>query len=171
MKNMNSLRRSYIVTKFFTYFFLILGAVIMVFPFVWMILTSSKTVPESMQIPPTIFPRQVMLDNFKEAIASLPFANLYWNTILMVFFRVVCAILFSSMAGYAFAKLQFRGKKLLFWDRADSDVPAKPDFHYPAIPDGCQNGHGQYDFRPGLSGSGQRLRCVLPAAGLYEYSG
>ena len=114
MKNMNSLRRSYIVTKFFTYFFLILGAVIMVFPFVWMILTSSKTVPESMQIPPTIFPRQVMLDNFKEAIASLPFANLYWNTILMVFFRVVCAILFSSMAGYAFAKLQFRGKKLLF---------------------------------------------------------
>lgn len=114
MKSTNSLKRSYMITKFITYFFLILGAVIMIFPFVWMILTSSKTVPESMQIPPTILPRQIMLDNFKEAVASLPFANLYWNTILMVFFRVVCAVLFSSMAGYAFAKLKFRGKKLLF---------------------------------------------------------
>ena len=110
----NSLRRSYMITKLFTYFFLILGAVIMIFPFVWMILTSFKTVPESMQIPPDILPKQVNSDNFKEAIASLPFGNLYLNTILMVFFRVVCAVLFSSMAGYAFAKLKFRGKKLLF---------------------------------------------------------
>ena len=109
-----SLKRSYAISKFFTYFFLILGAVIMIFPFAWMILTSSKTVPESMQIPPTIFPNRIMLDNFKDAIASLPFGNLYWNTILMVFFRVVCAVLFSSMAGYAFAKLKFRGKSLLF---------------------------------------------------------
>lgn len=114
MKNMNSLRRSYLMTKIITYFFLILGAAIMIFPFLWMILTSSKTVPESMQIPPDIFPKQIMLDNFKDVIASLPFANLYWNTILMVFFRVVCAVLFSSMAGYAFAKLRFRGKTLLF---------------------------------------------------------
>lgn len=110
----NSLRRSYLITKLLTCFFLILGAVIMIFPFVWMILTSFKTVPESMQIPPDILPKQVNLDNFKEAIASLPFGNLYLNTILMVFFRVVCAVLFSSMAGYAFAKLKFRGKKLLF---------------------------------------------------------
>jgi multiple sugar transport system permease protein len=86
----------------------------MIFPFVWMILTSSKTVPESMQIPPTILPKQFTLDNFSDAIASLPFANLYINTILMVFFRVVCAVLFSSMAGYALAKLKFRGKNLLF---------------------------------------------------------
>lgn len=109
-----SLRRSYMMNKLLTYFFLILGAVIMIFPFVWMILTSFKTVPESMQIPPDILPKQVNLDNFKEAIASLPFGNLYLNTILMVFFRVICAVVFSSMAGYAFAKLKFRGKKLLF---------------------------------------------------------
>ena len=110
----NSLRRSYMINRLLTYFFLILGAVIMIFPFVWMILTSFKTVPESMQIPPDILPQQINLDNFKEAIASLPFGSLYLNTILMVFFRVVCAVLFSSMAGYAFAKLKFRGKKLLF---------------------------------------------------------
>jgi len=110
----SSLEQSKKITIILTYVVLILGAVIMIFPFVWMLLTSSKTVPESMQIPPTIFPAQLMLDNFKEAVASLPFANLYLNTTLMIVFRVLCAVVFSSMAGYAFAKLQFRGKNILF---------------------------------------------------------
>ena len=114
MKSTNSLHRSYAMAKFFTYFFLILGAVIMIFPFVWMILTSSKTVPESMQIPPTILPEQWTLANFRDVLKSLPFGHLYWNTTLMVIFRVICAILFSSMAGYAFAKLEFKGKSILF---------------------------------------------------------
>ena len=97
-----------------TYLALILGSIVMIFPFVWMILTSSKTVSESMQIPPTIFPAQIMLDNLVEAIKSLPFLNMYVNTALMIFFRVLCAVVFSSMAGYAFAKLKFKGKNILF---------------------------------------------------------
>ena len=97
-----------------TYAALIIGALIMIFPFVWMILTSLKTVPESMQVPPTILPQEVVTGNFGDAMKSLPFLNLYLNTGLMVFFRVVCAVVFSSMAGYAFAKLNFRGKNLLF---------------------------------------------------------
>jgi len=114
MKSTNSLHRSYAMAKFFTYFFLILGAVIMIFPFVWMILTSLKTVPESMQVPPTIFPKELITTNFGDAMKSLPFLKLYLNTGLMIFFRVICAVAFSSMAGYAFAMLEFRGKKLLF---------------------------------------------------------
>ena len=43
-----------------TYAALIIGALIMIFPFVWMILTSLKTVPESMKVPPTIFPQEVV---------------------------------------------------------------------------------------------------------------
>lgn len=98
----------------FTYAALIAGSVIMIFPFVWMILTSFKTVPESMAVPPTILPKQVTAGNFKEALTSLPFLKLYLNTTLMILFRVICAVAFSSMAGYAFAMLEFRGKKLLF---------------------------------------------------------
>jgi len=97
-----------------TYAALILGALIMIFPFVWMILTSLKTVPESVQVPPTIFPREMVTGNFADAMKSLPFLKLYLNTGLMIFFRVICAVAFSSMAGYAFAMLEFRGKKLLF---------------------------------------------------------
>ena len=97
-----------------TYFFLIAGALLMIFPFLWMILTSLKSLSESVQIPPTIFPAKIVWSNFKDALTSLPFVNLYINTIIMVLVRVICAIVFSSMAGYAFAKLHFKGKNLLF---------------------------------------------------------
>ena len=97
-----------------TYVVLILGSILMIFPFVWMLLTSFKTQAESMAIPPQILPSQWNFDNFATALASLPFLNLYVNTGLLIVFRVVCAVLFSSMAGYAFAKLQFPCKNLLF---------------------------------------------------------
>lgn len=97
-----------------TYIVLILGSVLMIFPFVWMILTSFKTQAESMAIPPQIFPATWQFSNFTTALASLPFVNLYVNTGLLIVFRVLCAVIFSSMAGYAFAKLEFPCKNLLF---------------------------------------------------------
>ena len=97
-----------------TYVVLILGSIIMIFPFVWMLLTSFKTQAESMAIPPQILPSQWNFDNFFTALASLPFVDLYFNTALLILFRVLCAVIFSSMAGYAFAKLRFPCKNLLF---------------------------------------------------------
>ena len=111
MKSRDTAKRNRTIA---TYAFFIIGSVIMIFPFVWMFLTSFKTVSESMQIPPTILPSSWSLDNFKDAMASLPFGSLYINTALMIFWRVVCAVVFSSMAGYAFAKLNFKGKNILF---------------------------------------------------------
>lgn len=96
------------------YFFLGLGAVVMIFPFIWMLLTAFKTLPESMQIPPTIFPKKLLLDNYKSVMGSLPFIKLYWNTFLMMFFRIVCAVAFSSTAAYAFAKIEFPGRNIFF---------------------------------------------------------
>ena len=110
-KSLEGSRRS---TKIVTYTALIIGSIIMVFPFLWMILTSLKTQTESVRVPPTIFPAQLVFSNFTDAISSLPFMNMYINTILMIVFRVIFAVLFSSMAGYAFAKLNFKGKNILF---------------------------------------------------------
>lgn len=91
-----------------------IGAITMLFPFVWMVLTAFKTNAEAMQIPPVIFPSEWRLDAFKQAMESLPFGKLYLNTALMIFFRILCAVVFSSMAGYAFAKIEFPFKKALF---------------------------------------------------------
>lgn len=102
------------ITTVLTYIALIIGSIIMIFPFVWMFLTSFKTNAEVMQIPPTILPRNWDASSFAKALDLLPFGNLYLNTALMIFLRVVCAVVFCSMAGYAFAKLNFKGKNVLF---------------------------------------------------------
>lgn len=114
MRQVSSLQKSNQRSTILVYIVLIIGAAIMVFPFLWMLLTSFKSVSESMQIPPKFFPNKLSLDNFKKAIESLPFIKLYINTALLILFRVICAVVFSSMAGYAFAKLNFRFKNILF---------------------------------------------------------
>lgn len=111
MKSLEGTKRT---TTMLTYLFLLIGSAVMVAPFLWMILTSFKTVAESMQIPPTILPSSWKFNSFRDALASLPFFNLYINTALLILFRVICAVVFSSMAAYGFAKLEFRGKNVLF---------------------------------------------------------
>ncbi len=114
MDTAKSLKSSKRFTTGLTYLVLILGSVLMIFPFVWMVLTCFKTQAESMAIPPQILPSHWNLDNFVTALENLPFVNLYINTALLIVFRVICAVFFSSMAGYAFAKLEFPFKKALF---------------------------------------------------------
>ena len=111
---MKSMKATKNVSTIVTYTALVLGSVTMIFPFLWMLLTSFKTQSEAMAIPPKILPSGWELTNFFTALQSLPFTNLYLNTGLMILFRVICAVVFSSMAGYAFAKLNFPGKNLLF---------------------------------------------------------
>lgn len=95
--------------------FLILVALGMIVPFVWMVLTSFKTVTESTQMNPfQIFPSQWQFKNYTEVIRSNNFVRLYFNTIMMMVWRIVSSVLFSAMAAYAFARLEFPGRNLLF---------------------------------------------------------
>ena len=101
--------------RYGTHAALIIGSLIMIFPFVWMLLTSFKTRGESIMVPPVIFPSSWALTNYHEVLRTLPFDRLYINTLLLMFWRVVCATVFSSMAGFAFAKLEFPLKRTLFF--------------------------------------------------------
>ncbi len=98
-----------------TYIVLILGALIMLVPFIWMVLTAFKTQTEATQMNPfLIFPSKWRLDAFRSAIEKNNFLRLYFNTFAMIFWRIVCAVVTSSMAGYAFARLHFKGRDLAF---------------------------------------------------------
>ena len=94
---------------------LCIGSFVMIFPFIWMLLTSFKSLGESILIPPTIFPNKWLTENYSEVLRTLPFDKLYINTLLLIFWRVLCATIFSSMAGFAFAKLNFPLKNVLFF--------------------------------------------------------
>lgn len=94
---------------------LIIGAVTMIVPFLWMILTSFKTISESTQMNPfLIFPSKWRLDAFKSVIAKMNFLRLYWNTSVLIVGRVICAVLTATMAGYALGRLKFPGKDFAF---------------------------------------------------------
>ena len=111
---MKSLQASRNTNRILVYAVLGAGAILMIFPFLWMLLTSFKSAGESVQIPPTILPKHWLTDNYGRALEALPFVKLYLNTTLLILFRVLCAVAFSSAAGFAFAKLNFKGKGLLF---------------------------------------------------------
>lgn len=98
------------------YVILVIMAIIMLVPFAWMILTALKTNQESISVNPFyIFPQNGWhWENFVTVWNSYNFIILYKNTLLMIFFRVVCACLTATMAGYAFGRLNFPGKNVLF---------------------------------------------------------
>lgn len=93
---------------------LIAGIAITIFPFLWMVLTSFKTMPETMRIPPTILPEVWQMDAYKEVFEVLPFAKVYGNTILVTIITVFFQVAFCTMAAYGFARIEFPFKNAIF---------------------------------------------------------
>ena len=113
---MESARTRARVNTTIIYIILIIMAFIMLVPFAWMILTALKTNQEAISVSPFyIFPHNGWhWETFGEVWKSYNFIVLYKNTLLMIFFRVLCAVLTATMAGYAFGRLKFPGKNFLF---------------------------------------------------------
>ena len=103
------------ISTLIIHLFLIFGVVVMILPFVWMVLTSFKTVAESTSMNPfVIFPSDWKIENYSAAINQNNFITLYFNTFAMMILRVLCSVGFSAMAAYAFARLEFPGRDFLF---------------------------------------------------------
>jgi multiple sugar transport system permease protein len=100
--------------KWWLYIVLSFGLVLMILPFVWMILGSFKTDAEIRQNPTGFLPAEPTLDNYTTLFGRLDFTTFFLNSIVVAVFVTLGNIVFSSMVGYALAKLEFRGKRLLF---------------------------------------------------------
>ncbi len=95
---------------------LILGAFIMVLPFLWMVSTSLKTQSDVMrEFPPRLIPSTFMFSNYSTALTSLPFDRYYINSLIVACSVTVLQLLTSSLAAYAFARLRFKGRDVLFF--------------------------------------------------------
>lgn len=94
---------------------LIVLSTTMIIPFLWMIFTAFKSNAEAIQLDPfVIFPSVWRTGSFSTVMKNMDFLILYKNTLLMMFFRIFCALLTASMAGYGFARLRFKGRNLAF---------------------------------------------------------
>ncbi len=93
---------------------LMLGLIIMILPFLWMVLTAFKTYAETVQIPIVWFPEKWTLDNFEYVLTSMNFLLYYKNSIIMVVGVIVGQLFVCSLAGYAFARIDFKYRSQLF---------------------------------------------------------
>lgn len=103
------------IGKLIIYIILIFFAFVMIVPFIWMVLTAFKTTAETMQVDPFVLvPSVWQFENFGKVVKAMNFVKLYINTLSMIALRVLCACLTATIAGYAFARLEFKGKNLMF---------------------------------------------------------
>lgn len=93
---------------------LMVGSFLMVVPVLWSLLTSLKAPDEVTRIPITILPGKLHWDNFQKVADLLPFMTFYWNTVVTTLVKVLFGLLISSLAAYAFARIHFPGRTLLF---------------------------------------------------------
>lgn len=96
------------------YAILILGAIIMIFPFFWMLTTSLKSLAEATEIPPKWLPSKALWENYAHVWTAEPFMRYILNTLICCVLHVVGVVVFSVMGAYAFSMYEFPGKKILF---------------------------------------------------------
>ena len=100
--------------KCFTYVFLIIMALIVLFPFYWMINSSLKTLEEYRASVPTFWPHRVMLENYVTAFNAANLGRLFVNTMIVGVISTILSLVITVLSAFAFARLEFKGKNLLF---------------------------------------------------------
>jgi len=93
---------------------LVPATVLLIFPFVWLLVTSVETPGEALHFPPILIPHHLDFGNYPQALRAAPFGRFFVNSAIVAVLTVLGNLVFCSMAGYAFARYRFLGGGLLF---------------------------------------------------------
>ena len=93
---------------------LILLSLVMVAPFMWILSTSLRLPNESFKLPPSFFPTSFHWQNYRDVFTVFPFFDCILNSVKVAFFSVGFNLIVSTMAGYAFARIPFKGRSFVF---------------------------------------------------------
>ena len=100
--------------KFGTYAFLMVMALIVLFPFYWMIISSLKSLDEYRMNVPTFFPRQILFSNYAEAFTTASLGRLFYNTMIVGVVSTILSLIITVLSAFAFARLEFKGRDAMF---------------------------------------------------------
>lgn len=103
-----------VLVKVFLYMFLLAMAVIVLFPFYWMINSSLKTLTEYNLAVPTFWPKQVMFSNYIDAFHTANLGRLFLNTCFVGIVSTLLSLVITILSAFAFARLEFKGKNAMF---------------------------------------------------------
>lgn len=101
------------IQHFLIYFILIIFAILVLFPFVWMILSSLKTISEIQAVPPAILPEKLQWSNYPEALEKFNFVTYFFNSLIVALVSTFFVLLVNSLGAFAFVKYDFKGKSLI----------------------------------------------------------
>lgn len=104
-----------ILKSFLLHIFVYALALLVLAPFIWMILTSFKDMSEIYVYPPKWLPTKLNFDNYVNAFSAAPFGRYYFNSVFVAFTVTVGQLITCSMAAFAFARLKFWGRDVLFF--------------------------------------------------------
>jgi len=107
-------RISKVLSKILTYIFLSIMAIIILFPFYWMIISSLKDYDEYTRTIPTFWPEVVHWENYVDAFSTANLGQLFLNTVYVGIVSTVLSLIITILAAFAFARLEFKGKNVLF---------------------------------------------------------
>lgn len=115
MKKTSSKQRTkMIISRVLLYLFLGIMALIVVFPFYWMIISSLKSVPEYELPIPTLFPNTIVWSNYAEAVKASDLFILFKNTVIVGVVSTLLSLVITVITAFVFARLEFRGRNTLF---------------------------------------------------------
>lgn len=103
-----------VVGTFFRYLFLIIVAIVVLFPFYWMIISSLKTLEEYRWSVPSFWPQTIMLSNYAEAFTTANLGSLFKNTLFVGVVSTLLSLVITVLCAFAFARLEFKGRDALF---------------------------------------------------------
>ena len=103
-----------IFVKVIVYAFLIAMAVIVLFPFYWMIISSLKSLAEYRESVPTFWPRQILFSNYANAFSTAKLGRLFINTMIVGIVSTLLSLVITVLSAFAFARLEFKGKDAMF---------------------------------------------------------
>jgi lactose/L-arabinose transport system permease protein len=102
-------------TKIGIYCLLVLGVILSIGPFYWMLIGSTLPSGEIFHLPPKLLPGDYLARNFQSLNESLGIAKIFWNSIFIAIVYTIASTFICAMAGYAFAKFRFKGKNFFFF--------------------------------------------------------
>ena len=117
-RNIKTVAKKQLVGKIFVYIalyaFLGFMAIVVLFPFYWMLISSVKTVKEYELSTPTLFPQQIMWSNYAKAWKIGSLGRLFGNTVFVGIVSTILSLIITILSAFAFARLEFKGKNALF---------------------------------------------------------
>ena len=115
MKQMTAKQRAFsILSQVALYAFLIVMAIIVIFPFYWMIISSLKSLAEYKLSVPTLFPKEIIWSNYLQAFTKAELLKLFKNTVIVGIVSTILSLVITVITAFAFARLEFKGKNALF---------------------------------------------------------